>query len=59
MNSFPHGSSHSSPFEYFGSYNENEEITPKELTKVVEDHENQTSIIEDTILINLGTPNKP
>ena len=58
MNSFTYNLSHSFPFECYASYNENKDITPKELIKATEDHENQASIIDNTILINLGTPNK-
>jgi len=59
MNSFAYNSSYSSSFECFASYNENKEITSKELSKVMEDNENQTFIIKDTILINLQTLDEP
>jgi len=54
MNSFAYDLSNSSSLKCFTFYNENEDITPKDLNKVVEDPESQTSMIEDTILINLG-----
>jgi len=59
MNSSICDLSPSSPSECFTSHNANEEETPKELIKVMEDHENRTSIIEDTTLINLGTSYEP
>ena len=59
MNSFAYDSSHSFPFECFAFYNVNKDKNPEELIKAVEDHENQTSILEDIILTNLGTPGEP
>jgi len=59
MNSFAYDSSHSFSFECFASNNKNKEETPKELIKVIEDHENRTFIIKDAILIDLGTPDEP
>ena len=52
-------SSYSISFELFASYNDNDDITPKDLIKAVEDHETWTFIIEDTILINLRIPEEP
>jgi len=39
MNYFDYDSSHSNPFECFGNYNENEDITSKELSKAMEGNE--------------------
>jgi len=55
MNSLAYNASCSFPFEHYTSCNKNEGITLNELIKSVKDHENYTSIIEDTVLINLGT----
>ena len=54
ISSSVYNSSPSFPVEWFSSHNGNEDITPKDLIKVVEDHEKQTVIMNDTILINLG-----
>ena len=56
MNSFAYDSSRPSLFEYFAFYTENEDITSKDLIKVVKDHENGAFIIENMILTNLVTP---
>ena len=60
MNSFTYDSSHSSPSKCFALNNdENEETVLKDLIKVVEIYKNQTFILEDTIIINLGTTEEP
>ena len=47
--------SYSSLFKCFASNNNgNKQTILKDLTEAVEDHENWTSVIEDTIIINLG-----
>ena len=51
MNYFAYGSSHSFLSECFASHNENEDMAQREFIKSVEDHENKTSIIEDSIII--------
>jgi len=57
MNSFAYDLSYSSEFECLASNNDKiEETIPKDLIRVVEDHENLTFITEDTIVINVGTP---
>ena len=43
----------------FSIYDENEDITPKEITKAVEDHENCILIIKDGVLVKLGTQLDP
>ena len=56
MNSFSYNSSHFFPSECFASNkDENEETIQKQLIKVVKDDEDRTSIIEDIVIINLGT----
>jgi len=56
MNSFAYNSSYHPSLECFASnYDENEDIILKKLTKEVDDHENRTSIIEDTTLLYVGT----
>ena len=34
-------------------------MIPKDLIEVVKDHENRTSVIVDTVIINLGTTEEP
>ena len=60
MKSFVYDLSHSSPFECFASNkDENEETIPKYLIKALEDHENETFVIEYAIIINSGTIEEP
>jgi len=58
MNSVLYDSSHSFLSKCFASVDKNKDLAPKELVNAIEDHENQTYIIEDKIIVNLRNFNE-